>query len=89
MRKTFSFAFVTPMGIYVNRTFYTCARAIEEQWYLRAATSGTWLIPVIYSKDSIDSIRVIYDGEIFNANVVPDTSKISEFVRRSIRRDVS
>ncbi|NOU93770.1 hypothetical protein GC093_11125 [Paenibacillus sp. LMG 31456] len=89
MKKIFTFALVTPMGIYINELFYTCPKAIEGQWFYRAALYGTWLLPVIYSKEAEESIKVIYDGEIFVANVVPDTSKISIFIIRSIEKGIS
>ncbi|MEC0270474.1 hypothetical protein [Paenibacillus anseongense] len=89
MKKILAFALITQMGIYINEQFYTCPKAIEGQWFYRAAIYGTWLLPVIYSKEVEESIKVIYDGEIFVANVVPDTSKISKFIIRSIERGIT
>lgn len=74
------------MGIYSNDLFYTCSKAIEEQWFYRAAIYGTWLVPVIYSKEEIDSIKLVYEGKIFIANIVPDALKISRFNMRSIEK---
>ncbi|MDQ0878252.1 hypothetical protein QFZ77_006911 [Paenibacillus sp. V4I3] len=84
--RIFAFGLVTPMGIYANDLFYTCPKAIEEQWFYRAAIYGTWLIPVIYSNEEVESIKLVYEGEIFMANIVPDTLKISKFIMRSIKK---
>ncbi|MDQ0888530.1 hypothetical protein QFZ81_003618 [Paenibacillus sp. V4I9] len=47
MTKIFSFALVTTMGIYINDSFYTCAKAVEKQWFNQAAVRGVWMVPVI------------------------------------------
>lgn len=89
MTKIFSFAIVTSMGIYINDSFYTCAKAVEKQWFYQAAVCGEWMVPVIYSKELRDTIKVIYNGEILTAAIVPDKTKLAEFVIRSIVKEIS
>jgi len=63
-----------------NRLLYNCDLALRERWYLRAADSGTWRVPVAYHPRRIDRIYLRLDGgrnlEVCNLNV----NKSSAFV---------
>jgi hypothetical protein len=74
MAKVFKFALITSRGIYINNLFYSCSKAIRDQWFHHAEISGPWLVPVIYSTETLEFIRVIHCGEIHVANLLPERS---------------
>ncbi|MGQ7889255.1 hypothetical protein [Paenibacillus sp. WC2504] len=71
MAKVFKFALITSKGILLNNLMYTCSKAIKEQWFHHAELYGPSLIPAIYSTETTEVIKVIHDGEVLIANMLP------------------
>lgn len=41
-------ASVTPKGIHFRQAYYTCERALTEQWFVRSRTGGCWKVDVSF-----------------------------------------
>jgi hypothetical protein len=54
-------ASVTERGICFKGVWYTCERAIREQWYVRARQWGRWKEPVVYDPRMTDIIYLLRD----------------------------
>ncbi len=72
-------ATVTPKGIRFQGVHYTTARALREQWYVRARSEGTWTVPVSYDPRNME---VIYlragDGSSFDpCTLLPDEERFN------------
>jgi len=56
-------ASVTEQGIYFKGVWYTCERAIREQWYVRARQQGRKKEPVVYDPRKTDLIYLVRDRD--------------------------
>ena len=56
-------ASVTEQGIYFKGVWYTCERAIREQWYVRARQRGRWKETVVYDPRNTDLIYLVRDRD--------------------------
>lgn len=45
---------ITPKGIHFQKAYYTCERAIAEQWFVRARESRGWKIKVHYDPRDVN-----------------------------------
>ncbi len=52
---------ITQYGIKFNNMFYSCQRAIEEQWFERARNKGTWKESIAYDPRNMDFIYIKSD----------------------------
>lgn len=52
-------ALVTAQGIRVQGNHYECARALDEQWFDRAARHGQWPVKVAYDPASLDMVYLL------------------------------
>lgn len=53
-------ASVTPYGICFQDVYYTCERAIKEQWYVKARKKR-WTVPIAYDPRQLDTIYLALD----------------------------
>jgi putative transposase len=53
---------VTRSAIMFGGVPFTCQRAIDEQWYVRASL-GTWKVPIVYDLRDTDTIYLLLNGE--------------------------
>jgi hypothetical protein len=54
---------VTYFGIHFEKDlYYSCDRALREQWFIRARDEGSWKIDIAYHPRRIDTIYLILDG---------------------------
>lgn len=51
-------AVVRQEGIYVNKCFYTCPEAFEDEWFVRAGKSGRFPVQVTYDRRSVNHIYI-------------------------------
>lgn len=56
-------ASVTEQGIHFKGVWYTCERAIREQWYVRARHEGRKKKPVVYDPRKTDIIYLMRDRD--------------------------
>lgn len=56
-------ASVTEKGIYFKGVWYTCERAIHEQWYVRARQQGRQKKQVVYDPRKTDIIYLVRDRD--------------------------
>ena len=79
-------ATVTFEGIRFLGTFYSCERAIREQWFVKARQSGTW--PMVASYDP-RRIEVIYlhlgDGVLEPCQLLPREERFKDLYADEIR----
>lgn len=55
-------AVVTPAGIKLAPDiYYSCASAVQNDWFVRARTHGTWKIPIAYDPRKTDCIYLLHD----------------------------
>lgn len=52
-------ASVTEYGIYFQGVYYTCERAIKEQWYVKARVQGRKPVTVAYDPRKLDTIYLL------------------------------
>ncbi len=52
-------AMVTAQGIRVQGSHYECVRALDEQWFERAARHGQWPVKVAYDPASLDMVYLL------------------------------
>jgi len=52
-------AMVTAQGIRVQGNHYECVRALDEQWFDRAAKHGQWPVKVAYDPASLDMVYLL------------------------------
>lgn len=52
-------AMVTAQGIRVQGSHYECVRALDEQWFERAAKHGQWPVKVAYDPASLDMVYLL------------------------------
>lgn len=52
-------AMVTAQGIRVQGNHYECVRALDEQWFERAAKHGQWPVKVAYDPASLDMVYLL------------------------------
>jgi hypothetical protein len=52
-------AMVTAQGIRVQGSHYECVRALDEQWFDRAARHGQWPVKVAYDPASLDMVYLL------------------------------
>jgi putative transposase len=55
-------ASVTPYGICFQDVYYTCERAVKEQWYVKARKKR-WTVPVVYDPRQLDVIYLPLDRQ--------------------------
>ncbi len=55
-------ATVTSKGIRFQKVYYACERAINEQWFVRARSSGTWQVDIAYDPRTVDFIYLRPEG---------------------------
>ncbi len=55
-------AAVTRQGIRFQGLYYTCERAAQEGWYVKAGQSGRWKVRVSYHPSTTNELYVWYDG---------------------------
>lgn len=58
-------ATVTKQGILFNNMYYSCDRALREQWFVKARVQGRWNVPVSYDKRKVDVIYIINKDKTF------------------------
>lgn len=53
-------AWVTPVGIFFRGDYYSCRKALKEQWFQRAREAGAWTIDLLLdpSKGSSSPIYI-------------------------------
>lgn len=56
-------ASVTPKGIYFQSKYYTCAKATEQQWFVKARVSGRWKIKIAFDPRNLDNIYLHDDTD--------------------------
>lgn len=56
-----STASVTSSGICFQGVYYTCERALSEQWFVKARNRGRWQIPIAYDPRHLDLIYLVLD----------------------------
>ncbi len=66
-------ATVTSKGIRYQKVYYACERAINEQWFVRARSSGTWQVDIAFDPRSVDFIYLRPDG-----NTSPEACRLVE-----------
>jgi putative transposase len=54
-------ATVTQHGIRFRKLFYTCERAVDEGWYVKAGYSGRWKVSVSYDPRTTDWLYLWHD----------------------------
>lgn len=59
------FALVTPFGILHKDIYYTCSRAIREQWFEIAYKDGEWNIQIICTPSDLNIIYIMTEFEEF------------------------
>ncbi|WP_175016936.1 hypothetical protein [Massilia sp. YMA4] len=52
-------ALVTPEGIRLHDTYYSCARAVEERWFERARLRGRWTVRLACDLANVDSAYLL------------------------------
>lgn len=57
-------AAVTPKGICYKGKYYSCKRAISEQWYHRAIVEGEWATQIRYELNHQPNIQLADSEEI-------------------------
>lgn len=55
-------ASVTPAGIALFDSLYSCPRAIEERWFERARARGGWPVRVAYDPSNLDTVYFLDPG---------------------------
>ncbi len=65
-------ASVTPYGICFQGVYYTCERAVKEQWYVKARKKR-WTVPVAYDPRQLDIIYLPLDRQS-----EPETCELTE-----------
>ena len=65
-------ASVTPYGICFQGVYYTCERAVKEQWYVKARKKR-WTVPVVYDPRQLDIIYLPLDRQS-----EPETCELTE-----------
>jgi len=66
---------VTAKGLRFNtKLFYTCDRALKEEWFVRARNEGTWKISVSYDPRNMSHLYMLDDKNdaIETCNLLPD-----------------
>lgn len=58
-------AWVTPEGIFFQGDFYSCRKALKQQWFQRAKETGSWKIAILadLSEGGVNSIYTA-DSEV-------------------------
>ena len=51
-------AVVTQQGIYVNKCYYICPEAFEDEWFVRAGNSGRFPVRITYDRRSANQIYI-------------------------------
>lgn len=73
-------ATVTPQGIKYKGMHYTTERALQEQWFVRARSEGTWRVPISYDPRVPAAIylRAGNGGEFDACSLVPGDGRFAD-----------
>ncbi len=70
---------VTEFGIYFKGVFYTCERAIKEQWFVKARNRGRMPVTVAYDPRKLDTIYLLdKEGKPLNKEGKPEACELVE-----------
>jgi putative transposase len=67
---------ITPRGIHFRRAFYTCPRAIEEQWFTRAREGKAQKVKVIYDPRDVSVLYLRTASGIERCNLKESNQKL-------------
>ena len=69
---------VTAHGLKFKRLFYTCERAVREQWFIKARNKKSWKEPICYDPRKLDTIYLLgTEGKTIEACNLLDKSSES------------
>jgi hypothetical protein len=76
-------ATVTLQGIRFKGLFYSCERAISEQWFVKARHSGTWAMEASYDPRKPEVIYLnLRNGKLEPCQLLPRDERFKAFVSR-------
>lgn len=76
---------VTMKGIRFQGMFYSCERAIREQWFVKARAQGTWDLKASYDPRKLEFIHLhIGNGDIEACQILPRDERYKDLILEEV-----